>query len=116
MNGQWRGKYRGSRQGTIAVNVDERPLHYEGVAYLDDDDRLNVSSVAVPFRTSDKHHSLKVRTSSMLPIDPFSGFPTSLSIWEEQIKKHYPRKCHNIEMGGCYRLMERQRAQSFLEK
>ena len=90
MNGQWRGKYSGSRQGTITVNVDERSSHYEGFAYLDDDDPQNIPSVAVSFRTLDKDHSFKVRTSAMVPIDPFSGFPTSLSIWEEQIKKHYP--------------------------
>jgi hypothetical protein len=90
MNGQWRGKYSGSRQGTITVNVDERPSHYEGLAYLDDDDRQNIPSVAVSFRTLNKHRSFSVRTSAMLPIDPFSGFPTSLSIWEEQIKSHYP--------------------------
>jgi hypothetical protein len=90
MNGQWRGNYSGSRQGTITVNVDERPSHYEGVAYLDDDDRQNIPSVAVLFRTSNKDHSFRVRTSAMLPIDPLSGFPTSLSIWEEKIKKYYP--------------------------
>jgi len=90
MNGQWRGKYSGSRQGTITVNVDERPSQYEGLAYLDDEDRQNIPSVAVSFRTLNKNHSFRVRTSAMLPIDPFSGFPTSLSIWEEQIKSHYP--------------------------
>lgn len=90
MNGQWRGTYGGSRQGTITVNVDERSSCYEGVAYLDDDDPQNIPSVAASFQTLNKDRSFAARTNEMFPINPFSGFPTSVSIWEEQIKKHYP--------------------------
>jgi FRG domain len=90
MNGQWRGKYNGSRQGTITVNIDERPLSYEGIAYLHDDDSKNTPSVAASLKTTGKDHSFKVRTNGLLPIDPLSGFPALLPIWEERIKKYYP--------------------------
>jgi hypothetical protein len=90
MNGQWRGKYSGSRQGTITVNVDERPSSYEGVAYLDDDDTQTIPSAAASFRTLDKNHSFKFRTLAMLPINRFSGFPMPLSDWETHLKKDYP--------------------------
>lgn len=90
MNGQWRGTYDGSRQGTITINVDERSSCYEGVAYLEDDDPRSIPSVAVSFRTLNKDHSFAARTNEIFPINPFSGFPTSVSIWDEKIKKHYP--------------------------
>ncbi len=90
MNGQWRGKFSGSTNGEITVNIDERPSWYEGIAYLHSDDSKNIPSVAASFRTSGKDHSFKVRTNGVLPIDPFSGFPVLLPIWEERIKKHYP--------------------------
>ena len=50
----------------------------------------NIPSVAASFRTLNKDRSFAARTNEMFPINPFSGFPTSVSIWEEQIKKHYP--------------------------
>jgi hypothetical protein len=90
MNGQWRGKFSGSTNGEITVNIDERPSWYEGIAYLHSDDHRNIPSVAASFRTSSKDHSFKVRTNAVLPIDPFSGFPVLLSVWETQIKEHYP--------------------------
>jgi hypothetical protein len=38
----------------------------------------------------DQDHTFKIRTDEVLPIDPSSIYPASLSYWEEHLKKHYP--------------------------
>jgi hypothetical protein len=42
MNGQWIGRYHGGSTGLIVVNIDERPAKFQGVAYL------NVDNKALP--------------------------------------------------------------------
>jgi hypothetical protein len=74
MNGQWRGKYKGTRTGSITVNVDERSSSYEGIAYLHDDDS-SAPILAGSFKTHDKNPSFTCRTTLILPVDPVTGFP-----------------------------------------
>jgi FRG domain len=82
MNGQWLGTFDG---GTIIVNIDERDLYYQGVAYVLESDK-NIPSVAVFFRTSNKDVSFHFRTDSIQAIDPTLGF---VSAWEN-VKPHFP--------------------------
>ena len=35
MNGQWMGKYTGTSEGRLMINMDDRGSHFEGVAYLE---------------------------------------------------------------------------------
>ena len=75
MNGQWRGKFEGSQNGSITVNVDERSTFYEGIAYLDPENDSAAAPVAASFRTPNKNNSFNCRTTEVVPIDPSSGFP-----------------------------------------
>lgn len=74
MNGQWRGKFQGSQNGSITLNIDERQTSYEGIAYLHPDEDSAAALVA-SFRTPNKKNSFTCRTTEILPIDPISGFP-----------------------------------------
>lgn len=51
MNGQWIGRYDGSRRGQIIVNIDERQSFFEGVASIIDDDQTAPSAVAITARS-----------------------------------------------------------------
>ncbi len=84
MKGQWIGHYIGETSGTIILNVDERPTCFQGIAYLIDQDP-NLPTTAALFKTSDKSHSLRFRTSLLLPINPHSALP---DLWEK-VKSHY---------------------------
>lgn len=72
MRGQWIGRYTGSAEGTIIVNIDEFPSNYGGVAYLNEDQKA-YSSTAVFFSTVNKSADFAFRTSSIHPIDPTTG-------------------------------------------
>jgi hypothetical protein len=72
MNGQWIGTFSGSYEGTIIVNIDERELCYQGVAYLQPDNGTLPSSAAF-LRTEDKARNFHVRTLSINAIDPSTG-------------------------------------------
>ena len=68
----------------IIVNIDESQSHYEGVAYLSEDDKT-IPSAAVRFRTRDKSSDFNFRTHGILPIDPRTSMTGS---WED-VKKNY---------------------------
>jgi hypothetical protein len=74
MNGQWIGRYHGSSVGLIVVNIEERRANYQGVAYLNEDNK-NLPSVAAFFRTRDKNRHFEFRTDLIVPINPISGLP-----------------------------------------
>lgn len=76
MKGQWIGDYTGSSAGKIIVNIDERPSHFEGVAYLNEADTC-IPSTAVWFRTKNKDHNFHFSTNEISPIDPVFGLPDS---------------------------------------
>jgi hypothetical protein len=84
MKGQWIGNYTGTNDGTIMVNVDEFPSHFQGVAYLTESNSL-LSGTAVVFKTKDKNSKSEIQVLGLLPIDPKTGIA---SPWE-QVKKHY---------------------------
>src|SRR5258706_9666672 len=86
MKGQWIGTYTGSTGGRIIVNVDERELNYQGVAYLLPDDKTFPGTVAY-FRTLNKQARLQFRTEFIQSIDPTSGY---FAPWDK-IKHHYPQ-------------------------
>lgn len=85
MKGQWIGRYTGSTEGTIIVNVDERSSYYQGIAYLNEDNKTLPNTGAV-FRSKTKDRDFQLRTDLILPINPFSG---NVDSWEN-IKQHYP--------------------------
>ncbi len=87
LNGQWIGTYTGTTGGVIIVNIDERELNYQGVAYLLADDSKTFPASAAYFRTPNKDAQFQFRTDSILPIDPASGY---IAPWE-QIKDQYPQ-------------------------
>lgn len=84
MNGQWIGNYTGTTNGLIVANIDERRAHYQGVAYLNEQDK-NLPSVAALFRTTDKSQDFQFRTDAILPVNPISGIPDA---WD-RVKGHY---------------------------
>jgi hypothetical protein len=83
MNGQWIGSYTGTTPGTIIVNIDERRGHYEGTAYLLEDDRTSLDS-ALSFRTANKEPKFQFRTDPIIALDPNTGDPLS---WEELVQR-----------------------------
>jgi len=82
MNGQWLGTFDG---GTIIVNIDERELNYQGIAYVIENDK-QIPSVAAFFQTPNKDAAFQCRTAWILAIDPNSGNLVDF----ESIKQHYP--------------------------
>src|SRR5260370_41869819 len=86
MSGQWIGAYTGSNGGgKIIVNIDERELNHQGVAYLHADDKA-LPSTAAFFKTPNKERKCTFRTEAMLAIDPASG---NTALWDT-VKHHYP--------------------------
>jgi hypothetical protein len=86
MKGQWIGKYTGSSEGMIIVNVDERSSYYQGVAYLLEDNPAIPATIGA-FRTGNKDQSLRFRTDLILPIDPRTALPGD---WKEIEKLYGP--------------------------
>jgi len=86
MSGQWLGTYSGSTGGgKIIINIDERELNYQGVAYLHAEDKT-LPSTAAFFKTPNKDGKCGFRTDALLPIDPVSG---NTVLWDA-IKDRYP--------------------------
>src|SRR5439155_24416947 len=85
MNGQWIGNYTGTSPGMIVVNVDERSTHYEGVAYLNEN-QPTLPSTAASFRTINKDRSFHFQTNVILPINPATGL---VDLWDN-VKARYP--------------------------
>ncbi|MBS1191264.1 MAG: hypothetical protein H6R10_3056 [Rhodocyclaceae bacterium] len=84
MNGQWLGTYSGSNDGTIIVNIDERPSAYQGIAYLHDSNSI-MPSMAAGFATNGKGQNIQCRTTWIAPINPKTGH---LDTWENA-KTHF---------------------------
>lgn len=82
MNGQWLGTFDG---GTIIVNIDERELNYQCVAYVLENDK-QIPSVAAFFGTPNKDAAFQFRTSRIGAIDPNSGNVVAF----ESVKHFYP--------------------------
>ena len=77
--GQWIGRYGGTNTGEAILNIDERQLFYDGVAYLIPESGALPSTVA-NFRF-DKTTSGRFETSqvSLAPVDPAT---LSATTWE----------------------------------
>ena len=68
MNGQWIGRYEGTQQGQIIVNIDERQSYFQGTATIIDDNPAVPIAVAF-FRTPTKDRDFQF-LASVLPLDP----------------------------------------------
>ena len=77
MNGQWIGRYDGSRRGQIIVNVDERQSFFEGFASIIDDDHAAPKAIAF-FKTKTKARSFRCR-ADIVPVNPQTGL---IAPWE----------------------------------
>jgi hypothetical protein len=64
MKGQWIGRYSGTFQGEIVVNVDECIDHFQGLAYLIDDNP-GAPRIAVRFRTPSTNSQFSVRATEI---------------------------------------------------
>lgn len=84
MKGQWIGKYEGSVDGRLMINIDEVGDHYEAVAYVNPNSRDIPASVAY-ILTEDK--STEQQTTAFInPVNPTNG---NQGKWED-IKKYFP--------------------------
>jgi len=72
MKGQWIGRYTGTNEGQILVNVDERQAAFEGMAFVNDKSG-HLPNLAAFFTTLSKHQEISFRTSLILPINPYTG-------------------------------------------
>lgn len=72
MKGQWIGEYTGTNEGSIIVNLDELPLHFEGVAYLHEKNK-DLPSTAVILKTQNKDNKFQFNISKILPIHPYTN-------------------------------------------
>jgi hypothetical protein len=84
MQGQWLGRYTGSNSGEAILELDEVGDHYEGKAYILEDQQLSPSTIAyVSLPKGVAHHK-----SSDVPLRPLD--PTSLDVTEWQVvrKRH----------------------------
>ncbi|MGB8989180.1 MAG: FRG domain-containing protein [Candidatus Sulfotelmatobacter sp.] len=86
MNGQWRGTFSDTNGGgDILINIDEREMNYQGVAYLHPKNFALPRSAAF-FKTKDKSARGRFRTEALLPLDPATWNVTS---WET-LKANFP--------------------------
>jgi hypothetical protein len=75
MMGQWLGKYAGTSVGTLVVDLDDMGTHYEGRAYIYDDNP-GLPSAFANVKTENKEPEVQLRLQ-LLPIDPRSGDATT---------------------------------------
>jgi hypothetical protein len=85
MNGQWIGKFSGSNNGEMTVNVDDRGSYFQGVAYVNDLD-ANLPGIVAAFRTKDRDSDFSFRTDQLWAIHPRSK---NSAPWDE-VKQLYP--------------------------
>ncbi len=85
MRGQWLGRYGGSNEGQIIINLDDRGSFYQGVAYLVTDNGEMPSSAGF-FRVEKDKNNLRTVTDYILPINPATG---TTGDWS-QLKQAYP--------------------------
>ncbi len=83
MKGQWIGKYSGSIDGNIMVNIDEEENHIETVAYINPTDRNLPNSVAIGAIKNIKEKTFNV---DVFPVDPKTWL---ICEWDD-IKHLYP--------------------------
>lgn len=88
MKGQWIGRYTGSHEGGIIVNIDDLQNFYQGTVYLNEDD-VNLPSIALFFRTKDKARSFTI-SESELAIMPIDRRTRTTNRWEN-VKEFYPK-------------------------
>lgn len=86
MRGQWIGRYTGSANGKIIINIDEVKDSFEGIAFIHPSTNDIPSSVAY-IKTINKNKTQKA-TARIFPIDPKTGFQGN---WED-IKTSYTDK------------------------
>lgn len=72
MRGQWIGKYTGSVQGDVIVNIDETENGYIGIAYITPADKA-IPASAAHFMTEGRSNRHEV-VAFVNPIDPRNGF------------------------------------------
>src|SRR5262245_14189805 len=84
MNGQWIGRYDGSRRGQVIVNVDERQSFFEGIASIIDDDRAAPNALAF-FKTKTKARNFRFR-ADIVPVNPQTGL---VAAWDT-VARFYP--------------------------
>ena len=85
MNGQWIGKYTGTNSGSVIINLDDMGDHYEGVAFLIDEDRRFPIIQAI-LKTDDKLKTFHFKTSIIFAINPANRMPDS---WDK-LKHLFP--------------------------
>ena len=78
MKGQWIGRYSGSNEGQIVIDLDDVGDHYEGRAFVYDDNSILPSTFTF-IRTPNKDNNTQL-TLDLLPVNPHTGDPSS---WEE---------------------------------
>ena len=83
MNGQWLGRYQGSNSGKVLIEIDDVGDHYEGQAFVYDDERLPHTFARII--TKDKSDRFE-ECIPVHPIHPKTGDPAT---WD-QIKGLFP--------------------------
>ena len=85
MNGQWLGEVTGTNPGTIMVNFDDMGDHYQGIAFLiDNNGQLPI--VVAFLKTTDKARSFRFKTLGIHSINPKTGL---IDIWDN-VKGNFP--------------------------
>lgn len=84
MRGQWIGNFSGQNQGLLMLNVDDRDTHFEGIAYLNVQNK-RLPSTAATFVTANKERSFEFRTTNVFPINPTNGV---VDLWDN-VKQFY---------------------------
>jgi len=83
MNGYWYGTHTGSNSGQIVVELDDMGDHFDGCAYVYDDNTSLPSTFAI-IKTADKANRIQF-TAQLLPLHPDTQQPTN---WQ-QIASRY---------------------------
>jgi FRG domain len=84
MNGQWIGRYEGSRRGEIIVNVDERQSCFQGGAVVIGDDQAAPTAIGF-FNTTTKARKFRCQ-AAILPVNPQTR---NVTTWEA-VRHFYP--------------------------
>jgi len=92
MKGQWIGKYKGSVDGNLMVNIDEVDGHFECVAYVTPFEKNIPASVAHIF--TENNNSTQEVMAYVNPVDPTTGFQSK---WED-IKDQFDENISHSEI------------------
>ncbi len=85
MNGQWIGRYTGTNQGLLVIDLDDVGTHCDGTAVALNSNAALPPMLADLVNVSNGQQAFVLRAMTM-PIDRASGRPV---VWDE-IKKNYP--------------------------